>query len=270
MKQYKSFTRIFTDKNLPFLELRYSNNTKHYKEHLHDTFSIGINLQGESVYTNKDARYDLDKGMLAVVNPHTIHSCNPVQKTPNVYYMMYLDEQWCQGIQNSISEDITHFKEFPEDILYDEILYDEFKTLCETLFSEITYLEKEDFLIRFFTQFFGQYLKDSKEKFEDAVFEDIKAYLNENFQQNISLTDLSSKFELNPFYIIRLFKTHLNTTPHAYLINIKINKAKELLKANHSIVDTALECGFADQSHLHRNFLKIVATTPKEYQQNFA
>ena len=59
-------------------------------------------------------------------------------------------------------------------------------------------------------------------------------------------------------------------TPHAYLLNIKINKAKELLKQGYTIVDTALECGFTDQSHFHRNFLKIVATTPKEYQKNFS
>ncbi|MDZ7820178.1 MAG: helix-turn-helix domain-containing protein [Aliarcobacter sp.] len=45
--------------------------------------------------------------------------------------------------------------------------------------------------------------------------------------------------------------------------------AKELLKKGFSIVETALECGFYDQSHFHRNFKKIVAITPKEYQDNF-
>ena len=76
-------------------------------------------------------------------------------------------------------------------------------------------------------------------------------------------------FDLNPFYIIRLFKSEMNMTPHAYLLNLKINKSKELLRKNHSIVDTALECGFFDQSHFHKNFLKIVACTPNEYKLNF-
>lgn len=208
--------------------------------------------------------------MLAVVNPHTIHSCNPIINRANIYYMMYLKEEWCRGIQQSISQDIKNFKVFPKDIIQDDNLYDEFKILCEILMSEITYLEKEDILIEFFSKFFGQNLEDSEEQTEDKVFEDIKQYLNDNFQQNISLTDLSNIFNLNSFYIIRLFKTNLNITPHAYLINIKINKAKELLKAKYSIVDTALECGFVDQSHMHRNFLKLVASTPKEYEQNFA
>lgn len=270
MQNNNAFTKIFTHKKLPFLELRYSSNTKHYKEHLHDTFSIGINLKGKSIYTNKNNKYNLDdESMIAVVNANTIHSCNPIDKAPNLYYMMYLDENWCYGIQNSISPDIDNFKAFPENILYNKKLYEEFKTLCMNLFSNISYMEREDELIVFFTKLFGEYIEESKEQIENEKFEEIKEYLNKNYQANISLDELSKKFDLNPFYIIRLFKTNLNITPHSYLLNIKINKAKEFLKDGYSIVDTALECGFSDQSHFHRNFLKIVATTPKEYKLNF-
>ncbi len=134
MKQ-ETFTKIFTHKKLSFLELRYSNNTKHYKEHIHDTFSIGINLEDKSIYTNKDKKYDLDIGMIAIVNPNDIHSCNPILKTPNLYYMMYLDEKWCYGIQKSICDEVNNFKTFPKDILHDEKLYNKFKNLCETIFS---------------------------------------------------------------------------------------------------------------------------------------
>ena len=269
MEKEKTFTKIFTDKKLPFIELRHTNNTKHYKEHLHETFSMGINLEDKSIYTNKDKRYEFDVGMIALVNPNEIHSCNPIKKTPNLYYMMYLDEKWCYGIQNSICEQIDSFKAFPEDILYDLDLYNEFKALCETIFCDIPYIEKEDELINFFSKLFGKHLEETKENIEDPLFKNILKYLDENYKKNISLEELSYRFDLNSFYIIRLFKTNLNITPHAYLLNIKINRAKEFLKKGLSIVDTALECGFTDQSHFHRNFLKIVATTPKEYQLNF-
>lgn len=100
-------------------------------------------------------------------------------------------------------------------------------------------------------------------------FKKIQEYIQKNYKKNISLDELSNEFQLNQFYIIKLFKNKLNMTPHAYLINLKINKAKEYLKEGNSLVDTALECGFADQSHFHRNFLKIVATTPNQYKLNF-
>ena len=265
----KTFTKIFTHEKLPFLELRYSNNTKHYKEHLHETFSMGINLEDKSIYTNKDKKYDFDVGMIAIVNPNEIHSCNPIKKTPNLYYMIYLDEKWCYGIQKSICEYCDSFKAFPKDILRDKKLYTRFKNLCETLFSDIHYFEKENELINFFTEFFKPYLQESTSKIDDPNFEKIIKYLKQNYKKNISLEELSNEFNLNPFYIIRLFKTQINMTPHVYLLNIKINKAKEFLKKGNSLVDTALECGFTDQSHFHRNFLKIVATTPREYQLNF-
>lgn len=267
--QNKSFTKIFTHEKLPFVELRYSNNTKHYKKHLHETFSMGINIEGKSVYTNKDKTYDFDIGMIAVVNANTIHSCNPKEKKPNLYYMLYLDPSWCLEIQKSLSEKISILKEFPKDILYERSLYEEFKTLCENLFSDISYMEKENELINFFTNLFSEYIKQSSYKIKNEDFEKITKYLNENYQENISLQELSEEFELNSFYIIRLFKAQINLTPHAFLLNVKINKAKEFLKKGYSIVDTALECGFNDQSHLHRNFVKIVASTPKEYQENF-
>ena len=113
------------------------------------------------------------------------------------------------------------------------------------------------------------YIKEDSTEVIDVKFKKIVAYLDENYKGNISLDELSKMFELNPFYIIRLFKSQMNLTPHSYLLNVKINRAKKLLKKGYSIVDTALECGFFDQSHFHKNFLKIVATTPNEYKLNF-
>lgn len=266
----KIFTKIFSNKKLPYVELRYSNNTKHYKKHIHNTFSIGINIKGKSIYTNKNKKYDFDRNMLATINANDVHSCNPIENRPNLYYMLYLDERWCYGIQKSLCEDINSFKAFPEDILYNQKLFSQFKNLCEFLFGNSSYIEKEDELIKFFSKLFSIHLKESKIKIEDKSFEKILKFLKENYKENVSLDELSKEFKLNSFYIIRLFKSQINMTPHTFLLNLKINNAKEFIKKGYSLADTAFECGFADQSHFHRNFLKIVATTPREYQQNFS
>lgn len=266
---HKIFTKIFVDENLPFLELRYSNNTKHYKEHIHETFSMGINIKGKSIYTNKNEKFEFEKDMIAIVNTNEIHSCNPINETPNLYYMLYLDENWCFKIQKSIDKNLKKFQPFPNAILYSKEVYETFKTLCEIIFSDISFEEKEEELINFFSNLFECYLEKSNQKIEDNSFEEITNFLKDNYTENISIEDLASKFNINRFYLIRVFKSKLNITPHAYFLNIKINRAKELLKMGNSITQTALECGFTDQSHFHRNFLKIVATTPKSYQDNF-
>lgn len=265
----KTFTKTFTDKNLPFIELRYSNSNAHYKKHFHSTFSIGVNKEGTSLYTNNDKTYTLGKNMLSIMNPNAVHSCNSCSEVLNEYYMMYLDKDWCRDIQKSINDEVEEFIHVSEHILEDKKVYAEFLNLCEQLFLKNSYYDKEDALINFLIKFFLLYLEEDTNKVVDEKFEKMVVYLDENYKDNISLDELSKMFHLNTFYIIRLFKSQMNLTPRSYLLNVKINRAKELLKDGHSIVDTALECGFFDQSHFHKNFLKIVAMTPNEYRLNF-
>lgn len=265
----KTFTKIFMDEKLPFLELRYSNSNAHFKKHFHDTFSLGVNKRGISIYTNKNKKYTLAKNMLSIINPNIVHSCNSCSDVLNIFYMMYLDKTWCRNVQNLINSDIKEFVNIPKDILENKKIYLEYIELCEYLFSDISINEKEDELLKFFLKFFALYLEKNRSKVLDSKYTKIASYLTINYKENISLHELAKTFDLNTFYIIRLFKEEANLTPHSYLLNIKINKAKQFLQEGKTIVDTALECGFYDQSHFHKNFVKIVATTPKEYQVNF-
>lgn len=265
----KIFTKIFTHKDLPFVELRYSNSNTHYKKHFHDTFSLGVNKEGISIYMNTDKEYILKENRLSIINPKAVHSCNSCSDILNVYYMLYLNTSWCKNIQSLINEDIKEFTNIPSHILEDKVFFHKYLELCDYLFSKNTVFEKENELIVFFFDFFSLYLEENKSILTDTKFQEIISYLDLNYKENISLENLSKTFDLNPFYIIRLFKSQMNLTPHAYLLNVKINKAKEFIRNGYSLVDTALECGFFDQSHFHRNFLKIVAITPKEYKLNF-
>jgi AraC-like DNA-binding protein len=251
------------------LELRYSNSNLHYKSHFHESFSIGVNKEGISTYINEDKTYILKKNMISIVNPYAMHFCNACGDELNNYYMMHLDSNWCANIQKTIDPDIKEFVYVKEHILENETIYQEYLELCEALFSEIFVSEKEEMLIDFLIRLFSFYVASKELVLKDENFEKIVSYLEENYKENITLESLSRIFDLNAFYIIRLFKSNMNTTPHSYLLNLKINKAKQLLQEGCSIVDAALESGFYDQSHFHRNFLKIVATTPKEYQLNF-
>jgi AraC-like DNA-binding protein len=58
-------------------------------------------------------------------------------------------------------------------------------------------------------------------------------------------------------------------TPHAYRLNRRIEQARRLLREGWEPARAALECGFFDQSHLHRHFRAIAAATPGEYRVNF-
>lgn len=265
----KNFTKIFKDENLPFLELRHSNSNMHYKKHFHDCFSLGVNKIGESVYFNSGKEYILKTNALSIMNPKSVHACNALGEVLNEYYIMYLDASWCMNIQKLINDKVNDFINIPKHILEDKTYYKEYISLCDYLFQKHDSSDKEDALICFFLKFFTLFLDDVSTPTQDKKFEDIIKYLDENYKENIRLEELAQKFNLSSFYIIRLFKSQMNLTPRAYLINVKINKSKFYLQKGYSISETALECGFFDQSHFHKNFLKITTTTPKEYQVNF-
>ncbi|MFV0489470.1 MAG: helix-turn-helix transcriptional regulator, partial [Vibrio fluvialis] len=74
---------------------------------------------------------------------------------------------------------------------------------------------------------------------------------------------------VSPYHLIRTFKQYFGLSPHAYLMDERIKRAKQLLKQGETIVDTSLALGFADQAHFQRSFKSRIALTPKKYQSFF-
>ena len=67
---------------------------------------------------------------------------------------------------------------------------------------------------------------------------------------------------------IKIFKKQFHISPHKYLLNCKINKAKELLSQGMDTIEVAYTVGFYDQSHFANVFKRYVAATPNEYKNN--
>ncbi|MNY72070.1 Virulence regulon transcriptional activator VirF [compost metagenome] len=71
---------------------------------------------------------------------------------------------------------------------------------------------------------------------------------------------------MSPSYLIRAFKQHYGMTPHAFLVNRRIQFAQDRLRSGQLIADVALEAGFADQAHFQRAFKQHLAATPGQYR----
>jgi len=265
----KNKTNFFLDPNMPYVEFRYSNSSKNYKEHMHDTFSIGALKIGKRKFKYKNKEVYIKPDMLAIVNSNEVHSCNMHEsKIQSEYFVMYLGNDWCLDIQKSLFNTIEKLHDFPICLLEDETMYREFINLCELFFSDEFSLTKEESLIEFMSKLYTKYLDFKILSINPNKLDVVITYMKNHIKENISLEKLSNKFDINKYHLTRLFKKELGLNAHAYFLNLKINKAKELLKQDMSIVDTALELGFVDQSHFHRHFLNIVAATPRDYQNN--
>jgi AraC family transcriptional regulator of adaptative response/methylated-DNA-[protein]-cysteine methyltransferase len=92
------------------------------------------------------------------------------------------------------------------------------------------------------------------------------SYIKANFKTQPGLEEIAEQVNLSPFHFQRLFSEWAGTTPKRFLQYISIGYAKEMLKENQSLFDTALETGLSGTSRLHDLFVNIEGMTPGEYK----
>jgi AraC family transcriptional regulator len=94
-------------------------------------------------------------------------------------------------------------------------------------------------------------------------------YINEHLNQDIKLADLAQLLGMSQFHFSHLFKQAIGTAPYQYLIQQRVERAKQLLKqTDRSIMDIAFLCGFNSHSHLSKQFRQFTGMTPKAYRAN--
>ena len=92
-------------------------------------------------------------------------------------------------------------------------------------------------------------------------------YIQSHLHQDLTLLELSAIAQISPYHFLRLFKKSLGVTPHQYILQRRIDRAKELLQfTDRSISDIAIQVGFCDQSHLTRWFKRSLGITPKQFR----
>ena len=96
-----------------------------------------------------------------------------------------------------------------------------------------------------------------------------KQYLTAHAGEDAPIAEAAEACKLSYSYFIKAFKTTTGQTPHRWLNGYRIDLAKELLLGPKSIADIALICGFADQSHLTRVFVRQVGTPPGNWRRQY-
>jgi len=90
-------------------------------------------------------------------------------------------------------------------------------------------------------------------------------YLHDCLAVNVSLVQLSRISGLSPYHLTRSFTASVGMPPHAYQIQLRIERAKRLLLAGRSVTDAGLEVGFFDLSHFTRHFRRYIGVPPGAY-----
>ena len=92
-------------------------------------------------------------------------------------------------------------------------------------------------------------------------------YIDAGLAENLKLSDLAGLLNMSPFHFGRMFKQSMGISPHQYVIQQRLERAKHLLKhSDRTIIDIALACGFNSHSHLSKQFRKVVGVAPRAFR----
>jgi len=104
---------------------------------------------------------------------------------------------------------------------------------------------------------------------EARDFDTLIAYINENYDKNLHLEDLSRKFYFNPNYLCMLFRKRLDTTFIEYIKSVRMKKAKELFDEGIlTVSEVSASVGYRDYSYFHKTFSAYFGITPAQYKKN--
>lgn len=132
--------------------------------------------------------------------------------------------------------------------------------ICEKLTSLLTVLMEESWHP-------DSHTANSRKKKD---LQELRTFLDENYQERISLDDLSERFYINKFYLTRIFKEQFGVSINNYLLQVRITHAKQLLRfSDMPIEKVACEIGVEDARYFTRMFKKVEGMTPGDYRRKW-
>ncbi|WIV97131.1 AraC family transcriptional regulator [Kinneretia aquatilis] len=265
---------------LPHLELRLASGSRDcYQTHTHEEYAFGTVDAGEALFRHgrgEETLSPLRAGMTVMMEPGLAHSCNPSEAQAWSYRMLYVDASWLHrsflplGGETGALPLSQHASDSRE-------VYAALSLICEALAAPCPPdpLELNEQLLNFVADHALQArapeasptpLAGGAPASDDTALHAVRQRIETQMSQALSLEELAQLGGWSEFQLLRRFKHAFGLTPHAYQIDLRLNRAKRLLRQGLPLSEVALELGFSDQSHFQRHFKKRHATTPGNYQ----
>lgn len=105
-------------------------------------------------------------------------------------------------------------------------------------------------------------------KMSDYYIKEAVNFIEQNFQNNISIEDVAAVCGINRSYLGRIFRTSTGRSPQEFLIQYRMTKAAELLKLTTlSIGDIGSVVGYENALHFSRAFKNVYGVSPRTWRE---
>lgn len=242
-----------------------------FPPHFHQAYCIWLNSSGGEHYTHGGNSYILQPGDLGIIAPGEVHSNHACQNKSRNLLTYYLEPTQLQTVGAQIKDKENARTEFRTNFCQDKESQQRLIALQQILSHPNSALERESAYLETIAHLIHRYGTTGGAAIRIGTEQDRVARIIEIFHgryaEDIGLNELAAQMDCTPFHLIRFFKKAVGLSPHAYLVQLRLEKAKHLLNQGQTIVDTALDTGFADQSHLTRHFKTRFGIPPGTYQR---
>lgn len=240
-----------------------------FPRHAHDQFGIGLLGFGAHRSWSGVGPVEAVAGEVITVNPGEMHDGSPVRGGIRAWRMLYIDPD---VVARLLSEDLRTGVEIVRPALCDPPLAHRFTRLFASIVEPVPDpLAVEEDAVRTLASLFARYgshaspAKDPPPSVSRAL-----RRLHEAPEAAVTLAELAALSGVSRFQLVRGFAKATGTTPHAYLLQQRVRRARRLLARGGRPAEVAAEAGFADQSHLTRAFSRQLGITPARYRAALA
>ncbi|QBD77843.1 AraC family transcriptional regulator [Ktedonosporobacter rubrisoli] len=264
LQERVEFWRYPEHENLEIMHATYF--THAFAPHSHSYFATSIIDRGVGTIWYRGTTHLAPAGSLVLLNPGEVHTGQVYSKNGWAYRALYPHMELIRSIAGNITERFAKSYFFPNPIITDPEIASFLHRLHAALVNEASTLERESWLLWSYTALLTRYaecpLSLPSGRKEPQAVKLAREYIEAHFAQNISLSQLASLTGLTSYHLVRVFHNTMGLPPHAYLNQIRLMQAKNLLLAGTPIISVASETGFTDQSHLTRRFKRVYGITP--------
>lgn len=259
----------YTSTTFPGLEALCCSNEFRFTNHLHDGHVLWINSGGGEYYHLRGCKKILQPGCVSVIEPGIVHSNHPCEGAVRYLRSLYLSNEFFTNVEKMFTGTGQGRLSLPTREIEDEVSWNILLQLHESIVTKQERIVIDQFLIALFSRLFknssitgdGEVTSPRPSRRLQMIIE----YMHECCSDEISLDVLANIGGCTTYHIIRLFRKQMGMSPHAYLVQLRLERARRLMEDGCAIVDAAAQAGFSDQSHLTRKFKLRYGITPGRY-----
>lgn len=264
-------TRFWQSRELGGVELLHARYIEQrFAPHVHEGFAFIVIERGAQRFRHRGSEHLAPVGSMVLINPDEVHTGSKAHEQGWSYRGFYPDNAQVVEVLEELRLGRKGTPSFSASVLHDPQLHQCFAQLHRLLDGGASALRqqttwREAILLLF--QRHAHIPEAPSPGREPRAVALAKELLGSRIAEPPSLEQLAAAVNLSPFHFARVFRHATGLPPHAWLKQRRLEQARVLLKEGCAPLGVALQLGFADQSHLTRQFKQAYGVGPGEYRR---